>query len=138
MILHVITIILISAVVVVVTSFNIYQSDSTLAQSDSNSIAGDLAINGNAIDLDRPLYKEHYKIISKKEVNGNNMIEVVFSGSGRSGGDVSDAKGSLRSDANAKGSLSYPNNTVGMYRVDTGIGGGIGLLSVSPLTLMGI
>lgn len=69
--------------------------------------------------MDRPLYKEHYKIISKKEVtiNGNNMTEVVFSGSGRSGGDVSvQGNASFSASDGNMGKASYTFEAIGEHR----------------------
>jgi hypothetical protein len=57
----------------------LYQSPNLLAQSDNNK---------GIIDLNQPLYREHFKLISQKEVtiNGTKVTQAMFSGNGTAKG----------------------------------------------------
>ena len=57
-----------------------YQSSNVLAQSNNN--------NDGIINLNQPLYSEHYKLISHKDIviNGTKAIDAIFSGNGTTNG----------------------------------------------------
>ena len=62
----------------VILAAGLYQSPNVLAQSNNNGI----------IDLNQPLYSEHFKLTSQKEdtINGTKVTEGVFSGNGTAKG----------------------------------------------------
>jgi hypothetical protein len=57
----------------------LYQLPDLLAQSDNNK---------GIIDLNQPLYREHFKLMSQKEVtiNGTKVTQAMFSGNGTAKG----------------------------------------------------
>jgi hypothetical protein len=66
-----------ATIVSVVSLFvaGLYQPPNLLGQSDNNK---------GIIDLNQPLYREHFKLISQKEltINGTKVTQGVFSGNG--------------------------------------------------------
>ncbi|HJT49965.1 MAG TPA: hypothetical protein VJ729_17420 [Nitrososphaeraceae archaeon] len=66
-------------VLLLVTAGALYQSSNVLAQSDDND---------GIINLNQPLYSEHFKLTSQKAVviNGTEAIEATFSGNGTTNG----------------------------------------------------
>jgi hypothetical protein len=70
---------LVFAMVLLVSASGLYQSLNVLAQSDNNN---------SIINLNQPLYSEHFKLTSQKNIviNGTEATEATFSGNGTTNG----------------------------------------------------